>query len=195
MTNTKTGLDKLRDQALRLLLAYHSATPDTRTPLLRQLATVIVDAREHFLNDAGDPDWKGLTYAYRQWLHDLYDAGHFDKDERTTVQASVRYHLGAVLRERLSDDELTELGMMKETPKERSKERRTNRTALLNALTAGSMPQGDVLAISAVYSMLASVTGDAFAAMNERDREVLDSSLADIERRVKALRRRLHAGE
>ena len=189
----ETTLIECRDKALRLLLDYKSADQDTRTPIVRQLAEVIVDARSRFLNDESEPDWKGLTHAYRTWLHDVYTAANFSKDDTVNVQAAVRYHVGAVLRQRLDKRTLRRLGLLKQTPKERSKERRLGRTAVINALTGRHMTHGGLLALSAAYTMLSNVTDEDFADLPRRDREAVAVALDDIARRVEVLRRAVSA--
>lgn len=187
MTSTTENirtLPALRDEALRLLLDYRRASRDARTPIVRLIALAMVEAREHFLNAEGEPDWRGVTYQYRQWVSEVYSAANFDPKTRASVQSAVRYHLGSVLRERLDEDTLRDLGFQQESPKERSQERRLSRNATLNALNHGTLDKGDVLAVTVAYNMLNTVDGNALADLPSSQLEVLREALKDIEARA-----------
>lgn len=190
MTHTETrGLDEIRRHAKRLLKDYVRTPAEARTPILRQLAEDLVEAREHFLREDGTPDWKGRTYTYRLYVREIYDA--LPRDEATSVQAAVRYHVGAVLRERVSEETLGEYGLSTESPREKSAERRQTRSAVINALSSRDLNGGALLALSAAYTILSRLDAEEVSDLDERGREVAEATLADMERRVKALRRRL----
>lgn len=190
-----TDLPSLQSEAVRLLALYQGTRAEERTPVIRSLAKVIVSARSGFLTEAGDPDYRGLTYAYRHWVHDLYNLAHIDRDTRQTVQAAVRYHAGAVIRESLDDETLRDLGLLKETPKERSAARNSIRSVLLNALNHGDFSHGDLLALTATHSLMAKIAGNDFADLTEDQRRIVDSSLVEIQRRAEALLARLRNEE
>ena len=67
MTTLRTTTE-LHDEAVRLLKQYRLASVEARTPILRDVAGVLVEARQHFLRDDGSPDLLGKTYAYRSYV-------------------------------------------------------------------------------------------------------------------------------
>lgn len=185
------ALTDCRDEALTLLKAYRRTPAEGRTPLLRSLAGVLVAAREHFSRDDGTPDWKGRTYAYRTWVREVYGDAGFPTDELPTVQAAVRYHIGAALRERLDDDTLREYGLIERSPRERSQDRRAEKSALLSAFSAREHNGGALLALSAAYHLIERLQVEDLDSLGDREAGVAEETLADLERRVRQFRRRL----
>lgn len=178
---------------MQLLKRYRKASEEQRTRLLRELAGALVDAREHFQRPDGSPDWKGRSYPYRVFVREAYTDAGIPKDEQPTVQAAVRYHVGAVLRERLDDDTLADYDLIPRSPRERSQDRRESRSALLSALTARDLDGGALLALTTAYTLVARVEPKGLDGLDERTADVVAATLADLARRVNALQDRLAA--
>lgn len=191
---TLSNLDQLKKHAVDLLRQYCKAPDETRTPIVRSLAELLVDARSQFQRADGSPDWKGRSYAYRNFVNDVYRQANIPADEAATIQAAVRYHVGAVLRERLDDKTLRDYGLIKQSPKERSTERREARTALLNALSHGQVGGGTVMSLTAALNVLSNVRPSETELTPEEQRlAVLVAN--EVEREVYRIRKTLlHAG-
>lgn len=184
-------LGALRRDVTRLLKKYLRTSDEERTPILRALAEDLVSAREHFTRDDGSPDWKGRSYPYRVWVRDVFADAGVPKDDLPTIQAAIRYHVGAVLRARLDEDTLAEYGLIPRSPKERSRDRRQGRTALLSALTSKDLAGGALMALTAASTVLSKVEPRDLDDLDGHAFEVAEATLGDLERRVKSLRRRL----
>lgn len=129
-------LTECRDEIIRLLWNYRRADVDARTPIARALAAQFVEARSHFARRGdGETDWGGRSYAYRNWVAEVYRQASVEGAEARTAQAAVRYHIGSVLRERLTIEEQRAYGLIEHSPRERSAARRADRAALLRDLT------------------------------------------------------------
>jgi hypothetical protein len=108
--------------------------PQQKTGALRLAAESIVEAREHFFDQDGRPDWAGRTYAYRQWMRETQSrAGN----PPSTLMASVRYHISNVLRERVSAEDLEEAGLHTSSAREKGAVRREERSLRASLLGAG----------------------------------------------------------
>lgn len=95
------------------------------TDTYRKLAGVIVDLRKRFPNSKGTgPDWRGTTQEYRDAAGRMYEAAGVPADSLSGMQAAIRYHIGNVLRERLTEKELLDAGLQAEGPLERSRRSR-----------------------------------------------------------------------
>lgn len=93
--------------------------PEVRMAACRALAALVVDLRRTM----GDMD--GRTWLYRARLRGLYaQAGVADPAHRNRLQSAVRYHVGAMVR---AAGEAPE-GWLPETPRERSAQRRQQRS-------------------------------------------------------------------
>lgn len=120
MTSIPPRLDAIQKRAIEALQNYAEAPEENKTDFLRTAAEAIVDARGEFFTGTGEPDWLGRSNAYRRWLRETTLLAGFRGDEVGKVQGAVRYHTGNALRERLDDDTLRELGLLAESPRERS---------------------------------------------------------------------------
>lgn len=84
-------LDRLaRIAAEQIGTGARTDDPGERARAYRAAADVMVEAREHFLTDDGEPDWRGATYAYRMWVGDVYSRSGVTS-ERAKVLGAVRY--------------------------------------------------------------------------------------------------------
>jgi hypothetical protein len=177
-------LADLRDSTAQVLRRLSGATEDTRTEILREAARLLVDARAHFFDAQGETDWRGRTYAYRRFVGEVFSAGNVPRDEIPTVQAAIRYHIGNALRERLSAEELTAIGLRPEGPRERSIEKRRNASALAGVLQGGAVLDDvdDALrALSAVSSALVRIPPSLFSRATNAERREAVEALGAIE--------------
>lgn len=181
-------LATLRTDAVRALKRYRSTPESGRTAVLRKLAETLVEARAHYTRPDESTDWKGRSHPYRAFVRDVYDRAGIDRDESPSIQAATRYHIGEVLRSRLSDAELAEYGLQPHTPRERAADRRANRTALLQTLTSRDLAGGALYAIVAANTVLEKIEDDQLADLGKHEAEVAAGALRDIERRVRQLR-------
>jgi hypothetical protein len=184
-------LTKARRETVHLLKEYLRADEEERTRLLRQIAESLVDARSMFLRHDGTPDWKGRTHPYRVWVRDAFADAGVRAEEQPTIQAAIRYHVSSVLRERLDDETLADYGLIPKSMKERSADRRQEKDALLKALTARDVGGGALMAIATANRVLAQVDTILIDGISPEEARVADQWLAEIERRVRQLRRRL----
>lgn len=183
------NLTALKKRAHRLLLDYAKTEAEARTPITRALAETLVDARAHFQDAEGETDWSGKTYPYRVWVREVFDDAHLTGEEAKRVQSAIRYHVGSVLRDRLDEDERERLGLIPESPRERSQDRRQQRNAVLNALSGRDVAGGALLALTAISAILQRLDADEVAGLRGTEREVAVATLKDLDRRLRALRR------
>lgn len=188
MNRNPRPLPQLRAEAVRTLKKYAKSDPSQRTAILRDLAETLVEARAHFTRPDGSTDWKGRSYAYRTFVRDIYDRANIDRDESVSIQASTRYHIGEVLRETLSEDDLVEYGLQAPSPKVRARDRRATRTATLSALTARDFAGGSLFALVAANNLLRGLDADQLAGLDGREADVADEVLRELERRAEQLR-------
>lgn len=186
---TNVNLSQVRRTLVRLLKRYLGASEEERTQILRLIAETLVDAREHFGRPDGSPDWNGRTYPYRTWVRDAFEEAGVSREDVPTVQAAIRYHIGSVLRSRLDEDTLDAYGLIKRSPKERSADRRAERTAVVQALQARDVAGGALVALRAATSVLAQVEVKDFEELDPLGRAAADAALADLERRSRSFRR------
>lgn len=194
MPTTTRAVKTARAKILKDLRRYLDAPEEERTPILRSVAETFIGARETFLRPDGTPDWNGRTHAYRAWVREIYGDLNVSKEDRATIQAAIRYHVGAALRKRLDDETLADYGLIQESPRERSKDRRDNRSALLSALTAREVAGGALIALSTAFTVLSKVDPAEIVALPERERAVAEDTLSDLEKRVRSIRRRVANG-
>lgn len=174
-----TQLATYRQEAADSLRAYIHAEEEDRTSLLRRAAETLVDARAVFSTADGEPDWRGRSYAYRRWVREVYDEASLPRDELPAVQAAVRYHVGNVLRDRLSADELEDLGLRAVGPRERSVEKRTRHAQIL-ALFEGapiSDPEEAEEAVVALCRALSRIRPEALQGLSAPSRRNVRKTL------------------
>lgn len=154
---------------------------EARRDALRDLAGRVVDLRLRFETHDGQPDWLGTSGGYRAAIGGLYDEAGVDKK---SVGSSLRYHIGAVLRERMPPEAVAEAGLMPNPDEVRRQRRRAN-SALLRAVTGRI--SGD--AVEALGGIVAA-TEALRAVPSELVAELAASDDADdLDSRVQALLR------
>ncbi|GAA2843952.1 hypothetical protein Acy02nite_68570 [Actinoplanes cyaneus] len=179
MTATRTKHELSRD-LVRALRALRNADSEHRLRRLREVARLTFDLREHFLTPAGEPDWAGRTWAYRNHVREQYKEAGYEADEATNTQSNVRYHISNLARTRLSEDEIASLGLRKETPVEYNRSQRATARALLEAAQAAGKADDteDVLrmlgtALLMLQKIPAATIGDMEADDRQKARGVL----------------------
>lgn len=105
---------------------------ESKTEILRKLAIVVVEVRKHFHDpETGQPDWRGKTFDYRQFMSVLYARSAIPPASVSGVQSSLRYHVGNRLREVVAPEELLAAGLLADGPKERMGKNEQERTEKL----------------------------------------------------------------
>lgn len=197
MTSTRSRQSLAQElvRSLRSLRQLEPRDPE-RTETLRQVAELSVDLREHFLTPQGEPDWAARTWEYRNFITDRYTDAGYSKDEARNTQAAVRYHVSKYVREKLTPDQVADLGLRSESSVDRSREQRDARRALLNAARHSvAAPAGketpesaDVLrALAGALLVLQHVDPAALAEMNELDRVQARAVLSRLVTRAEQL--------
>ena len=116
VTPDTTELEKAAIHDLRLLIAADTK----RTQLLKKFALGLVKIRQK-LNDPA-----GTSQAYRDAAARIYAAATIPPDSESSLQASIRYHIGNVLREEFKPEDLKAVGLSTQTPLERARAARTS---------------------------------------------------------------------
>lgn len=111
--------EELRKAAAKYLRAALRLEPRFRSPEFRRVADILVELRARSIDADGNPDWAGNSFAYRQVVADIYSAAGLPPNGQTSIKASIRYHVGNALRERVNAEELKDAGLMTETPRQR----------------------------------------------------------------------------
>lgn len=185
---TAKPLEALKRRGSTLVRKYtETEDPRKRTEVVRELATVLVDMREHFITPDGEPDWAGRTYGYRDAVHSVYSGSGVPRSDTSSLQAATRYHVGNVIRARLSPDELESAGLQEATPIARSKAQRKGRQEEIAVLRGSS---ADPLSTAQmVETLLRRVRPSMLTALTTGQRADLDDLLAEVEHQAKRLRK------
>jgi hypothetical protein len=185
------SLNDIQISAVTALRNYKAGPETERTTNLRKVAEAFFDAREHFFTPEGTPDWKGRTHAYRVWVRETMRIADIQKDELTTVQAAIRYHVGNVVRERMDDGDLKDLGLNTSSPRERSVEKRGRNSEILSIFGGGgaeiATPDEVVLTVRSIGVALARISLDELAGFNGNRREEIREGLEQVQDRVNTL--------
>lgn len=182
---------ELHDAAVDLLKRYRLAPAETRTPMLREVADLLAEARQHFLRADGSPDLLGKTPTYRRFVTEIYDDSGIPKSELPRVQAAVRYHVSTALRERYDRETLAEYGLDVADGREKSQERRASRAALVAALSSKDVHGGSILALTGVQNLLRGINTDDLDSLDGDAREVAVATLVDVQDVAAGLVKRL----
>jgi hypothetical protein len=166
------------------------------TESLRAAAEASVAAREHFFTADGEPDWLGRTHAYRTWSREMFTRAGVDPTELTKLQSSVRYHVSAALRERLSEDVREDLGLRAETARERSAERHGKNVEVLSIFGGGGAIQDAATVAKALRMMDAALHRVDPAGLRRKhapDREAVLAGLDNVAGALAELRAAIEA--
>lgn len=190
MNPTTESLPDIQRAATEAIARAIAASDATRTELLKEAARNFINARAHFFTREGEPDWLGRTYAYRTWVREVMSAAHVPGNEVSSLQAAIRYHSGNLLRERLDGDEIEDLGLRKESPRERSIEKRS-RTSNMLGIFSGGAEISDAEEIQAACAMieaaLARVNAATIKGMPTKARRETKAALLRVAERAEEL--------
>lgn len=126
------GMDteRIKRQCIDLLRKAVSSRKSERMALYEQVAQNLVTLRERSITTTGQPDWAGRTYEYRSMVRNIYASAGLSSDPNDPIKAALRYHLGKLLRERLSADELDDARLLRTHAGVRQHERFVSQSAL-----------------------------------------------------------------
>ncbi|WP_344444113.1 hypothetical protein [Herbiconiux moechotypicola] len=161
-----------------------------KTPYLREVAEAFIDAREHFFTADGSVDWLGRTHAYRQWVSETLSNARVAPGDTTSTLAAIRYHTGNVLRTRLDDEQLEDLGLRKPNSKERAAEVRAQAAEVRHLFGAGSVihdPQEMLQAVRLMTVTLRRIDADELSDAAPGVRADIAGRLAEIRERADEL--------
>lgn len=105
--------------SLRRLVSYDSK----RTAALKAFAQDVCTLRRLYDDPAG------TSGPYKDAIQRVYAAVEIPPDSESSLQASIRYHIGNALREEFTAEELQAVGLSEKTPLERAREARQSPTA------------------------------------------------------------------
>lgn len=188
------SLDELEDSITAALRDYVTRG-FSGTELLRTAADSAVAAREHFYSANGEPDWLGRTHAYRIWIREVYSKAGIQTADLSKIQAAVRYHVSAALRERISDEAREDLGLRAETARERSAEKHGRNVEVLSIFGGGAAIHDRAVVAKALTLMgatLQRIDADSLS-RDADDRDEALAGLRTIAAAVKRLQRELKA--
>ena len=106
------------------------------TDALQTAARLLIDLRAKFVDSKGRPDYTGASFAYRNLVAKAYTDAGVAGDDKKRMMSAVRYHVSNALRDVLTDDELRDYGLIKESSIERQRGDRAKRAARLRQLNA-----------------------------------------------------------
>lgn len=146
-------LETLQSEGADLISWWHSVE-ESKTEILKRLAAVVVEVRSKFWDEeTGQPDWRGKTWEYRQFMTAMYEKAGVPPASVSGVQSSLRYHVGNQLREVVGEKELSQAGLLSESPKDRMDRQRTEAEALWRALNDDAISH-DIADRRKAYRML-----------------------------------------
>lgn len=100
------------------------------TILLKNIATVVVALRMQY------GDMRGETHPYRQAVAEMYRAAGVPPTNSDKMQTAVRWHVGNLLRQRLTPRQLEKHDLLPTSPLERLQDTRAANSALVRAASA-----------------------------------------------------------
>ncbi|MET9959319.1 hypothetical protein ABZ128_09555 [Streptomyces sp. NPDC006326] len=111
-------------------LKRHQQISGEQTVLLRNVARVLVEMRRRTGN------WGGRGKEYRDFAARIYSGAGIAPDSLDSVQAAVRYHIGNILREVATPEELEDHKLQPLGPSERWRVQQKSRTAVIASARA-----------------------------------------------------------
>jgi hypothetical protein len=185
------SLGRLQRQAIEHMRRYLAAPAEERTPIVREFARTLFEARQHFLRGDGEPDYAGRTHPYRRWVGEIYSEAGVPAENRNSIRSSVSWHLSDIMRESVDKDTLADHGLQPQTQSEAHQEHRKQDRAVVRALTSRDVAGGSLMAITAAATVLAKVDGAELANLDERAAEVAKATLEDLEATARRLGKRV----
>lgn len=167
-----TDLELLADDELHTAAVSHlrkavRLEPRFRSPEFRRVADILVEMRARSTTPDGRPDWSGNSFAYREAVARIYSAAGLPADGQSSVKASIRYHVGNALRERVNAEELEDAGLIASTPRERHFTRQNPRKSKRDAERLAS---DTVASLSTLATRLRELPAASQASITSADR-------------------------
>lgn len=122
----------LQTLAAAIHTAYNAPKKD-QPELLRAAADLMIELRSQINTADGEPDWRGSTYEYRMAIGEALGGAGVPYEDRVRFGNSMRYHISNSLRDRLTPEQVAELGMKTANALRRSQLNRDERRAELTA--------------------------------------------------------------
>ncbi|TDC35721.1 hypothetical protein [Micromonospora sp. KC213] len=166
---TKDDLGDALTKSLRAIrrLGDDRGDRERRTRLYREAAGLILDLREHFrANEKGDPDWAGRTPAYRAFIRERYSEAGYRREEAKPIQTAIGYHVSVLMRERLTPEEIEDLGLRTEDVTARVRDRRKVQSAMLATLDTTEGTPDAVRSLAGALAVLRRIAPDDLAALD-----------------------------
>lgn len=162
---------------------------DRRPAQLRKAAEQLVELRSQMTTAEGETDWRGKSYAYRKAVGEILTEAGVRPENSVQVQNALRYHVGNILRERLSQEELQRIGLRTEGPRERNIAQRERRSSLLRTISEADAEELDALrALTSALALLRRVRVEQLAEMRVNSLRNVERVAADIERHAAVIR-------
>jgi hypothetical protein len=152
------------------------------THSVKAAADGLIELRKMFTDRHGNIDMLGNSYSYRQAVAEIMTMAGVRQQERPKIMATIRYHVGNLLREKFTEAELAAFGLMATSPLERAKKDRKDRSRVLRSATnqEGMMTDPDeiVTALKSAVNLLNNVDFEAFTDLDAAMANVLLDHLA-----------------
>lgn len=170
--------------------------------LLKNLAVVLVELRRR-CEIGGVADMRGRSGEYRKLAGEVYRSSGLGADRESGIQQAVRWHIGNLLRDEMTPDELEAYSLKTTSPLERLQSSREASAAIVAAsravdvATVSASAPVDAKATAtqitvgkAVASMLAKISVEVITEeMTDGQRATLDAQLAEAQQLITKLRR------
>ncbi|WP_454051457.1 hypothetical protein [Cellulomonas sp. Marseille-Q8402] len=188
MPRRDRSFDAIREDAVEALRSLAHPEPEVDvTRSRRRAAAALVEARGHFVTRDGTVDWSGRSHAYHAFVGELFSEANVPRELAPTIQASLRYHTGNLVRESVAEADLSAAGFQsRATPRERSAERRRRRGEAITLLESGGPLADDQVlrALALTLSVLNRLDARTLRALPPPDRDEAVTSLRQLARRA-----------
>lgn len=170
------------------LVHFYTRLEETKADVLKALAKVVVALRANFRTEDG-VDWGGRSWEYRQTVGAMYAAAGVPPDSQSNIQASLRYHVGNLLREAVPARELEAAGLRTDSPKARMNEARQYAQVVTAAIegpprdvgqSAQERAQAVRRQVQAVQTLVGHIAAQA-PTLGQRDRKALARDLQTLQ--------------
>ena len=188
--NREDLIDQIAEH-LRTAVKMGSPVDPYYTPEMLRAAETILELRRTFLTRSGEPDILGTSYAYRQAFGEAMTRAGLQGHDRTRAGSSMRYHIGNLLRERLSPEEIKELGLVKASPRETSSKAHAHKSRLWNSVNDPETepitdPKDAVEALLGMSALLGLIRVD-WAQASPQQRQIAEMAAKSIADSVQGL--------
>jgi hypothetical protein len=187
-------LHLLAQEAAGALRSYENLPEADRDHRLTyKAAGRLVEARALFTDAEGRPDLRGRSFAYRQWLGQVFtDAGLTTVEAKVKAGNRLRFVVNIVLRERYSAEQLAEYGLQAENTRTRAQQRRVQQFEAAALFRPGARFDGDQMS-QAAELMSNAVRRMSPGVVKKRERAAVVADLEDTYAQLGELLERLNA--